>query len=443
MDWRAHSEKQAQALFSAHPITIVATGIQWGKTTVGALWLKTLMHRYTSPEDNFIITSPTYPILAQSTLPPFLRYMEGCGKLDKKDNAFRMTGGGTCWIRTGTHPDSIVGIPKVRGILCDEAGKYGLYFWENIQGRADSCAAPIMLVTSPYSLNWLYKEFIRPRQKDPNARPDALIIQARSVENPYFNTARYYEREKTMDPRRFKMMYGGAWDKMEGLVYDCFDEDENQCDQAPPLTGARIVGGIDWGWTEPFVFKVRAITPDGRHWGILEFYRSGLTIPDIADALCRIVVPYGVTQIYAGPDQPASIEELNRRFRSQGIKCSVLAANNDVRSGIERHYELLKTRRLKYVRGANPYTVDELNTYHYPEPKDLKPDQDVKDGHPVQQNDHALDADRYISIMTYAGAERRLVARVPEEQPPPTDPVQRLERLRRPGRRLTGTENWS
>ena len=69
MNFKCHSPKQESALFSTHPITICATGIQWGKTTVGALWLKRMMHTHTSPDDNFLITSPTYPILAQSTLP--------------------------------------------------------------------------------------------------------------------------------------------------------------------------------------------------------------------------------------------------------------------------------------------------------------------------------------------------------------------------------------
>lgn len=51
--------------------------------------------------------------------------------LINKINAFRMHGGGTCWFRTETDPDSIVGIPRVRHIWGDEAGKYRLYFWEN------------------------------------------------------------------------------------------------------------------------------------------------------------------------------------------------------------------------------------------------------------------------------------------------------------------------
>ncbi len=442
--WTPHSVKQQDALYSKHPLTVVATGIQWGKTTVGAIWLKMMMHRYTSPDDNFIITSPTFPIISQSTLPPFLKLMEGLGVHNKQLNCFKMYGGGTCWFRTGTEPDSIVGIPKVRAILADEAGKYSLYFWENIQGRADPNNAPIMIVTSPYSLNWMYREIIRPKMKDKEARPDVLLIQASSVENPHFSRERYDARELTMDPRRFKMMYGGGWDKVDGLVYDCFDEDENQCDEIPIPAGSRIVGGIDWGFTEPFVFKIRAITPDGMHYDIAEVYRSQLTISDVIKIVQSLVVTYSVTMIYCDPSQPAHIEELNRTFRKQGIKCGAVPANNDIRIGIDRHYELVKTRKWKLFRNVNKHTVDELETYHYPAIDDLKPDQKMVDQKPVQQNDHAMDATRYITVGTYLGKGVN-VPTVPSEVKDEQDPHKRYDMIRRRGNsrlRIGSTENW-
>ena len=401
-----------------------------------------LMHTFTDPTDNFIITSPTFPIISQSTLPPFLRLMDGLGKHNKKDNCFEMHGGGTCWFRTGRDPDSIVGIPNVRGILGDEAGKYSLYFWENIQGRADPKGAPIMLVTSPYALNWLYKEIIRPKTRDKNARPDVSLIQAASVDNPYFNAERYHARKLTMDPRRFNMMYGGDWLKASGVVYDCFDEDENQCAAMALPSGTKFYGGIDWGFTEPFVLKTRAITPGGAHYGVSEFYQAGLTIHDIERIVCQRVAVYGIETIYAGPDRPENILALNTALSKAGLRCSCVPADNSKRLGIDRHYELLKTRRMKYFRGMNPQTLDEIESYHYPEPDDLDTDDNVKDALPVEQNDHAMDADRYISIMTFAAHERHAPS-VPSEQSKAQESHEtRIKRLsRRP--RVNGTENWS
>lgn len=435
-----HGEKQDRALFSTAPLTVVATGIQWGKTTIGAVWLKMMMHKHTEPDDNFIMTSPTFPILEQSTLPPFLRLMEGYGRHDKKNNSFKMHGGGTCWFRTGKDPDSIVGIPKVRAILGDEAGKYSLYFWENIQGRADPNNAPIMLVTSPYALNWLYKEIIRPKLRNKGARPDVELIQAKSIENPHFSAERYNARKLTMDPRRFNMMYGGDWLKASGVVYDCFDEEESQCDPIALPAGTVFRGGIDWGFTEPFVFKIRAITQEGLHYGVSEFYKSGLIIDQICEAVIQRVRLYGVDIIYAPPDRPENIAALQRAIADAKVKCAVVTADNSKRIGIDRHYELLKTRRLKYFRGMNPHTLDEIETYHYPEPVELEADDKAKDMLPVEQHDHAMDADRYISISTWNAASAR-TPHVPGEQKQ-EDQFERLARLkRRP--RAGNSESWS
>lgn len=134
--FRAHSKKQSSAIFSEKRFTIIASGIQFGKTIAGCAWLKMQMHKNPDPDDNFLVCSPTYKILAQSTLPVFMNMNRNCGKLDKQTFSFRINGGGTVWFRTGTDPDSVVGITKVKAVLCDEAGLFSLYFWQNIQARA-------------------------------------------------------------------------------------------------------------------------------------------------------------------------------------------------------------------------------------------------------------------------------------------------------------------
>jgi PBSX family phage terminase large subunit len=361
--------------------------------------------------------------------------MQGIGEYSKADAVFEIHGGGKVYCRTATDPDSIVGITNVRHVWVDEAGLISLYAWENVQARAAFKSATIDLTSSPYTLNWLFKEIVRPKQKDPKALPHVKLVQASSWENPHMPREVIDRARITMDPRRFNAMFGGQWERMAGLVYDCFDEVENQCDAFTLPAGTRYVGGIDWGYTEPFVFKVRAITPSGHHFGVHEFYKSGLTINDMVAAVKRLNTIYNIEIVYCGPDQPGYIEEMNRN----GIKA--LGANNDVRVGIDRHYALLKTRQLKYFRGENPYTLDEIDTYHYPAPDDLKPDEAAKDQKPVFQNDHALDADRYISIMEYVGNGRNR-AFVPQDKTRKTlDVHAEAKRLMR-GPKTHQTEEW-
>lgn len=351
---------------------------------------------------NFIITSPTYKILSQSTLPPFLRLMDGLGKYHRQDAVFEMDSGATCYFRTATDPDSIVGVTDVYGIWGDEAGLYGLYFWENIQARAAFRKAQILLTTSPYTMNWVFKDLIRPKQKSKDARPDVEYLKAKSTDNPYF-PAEYYERMRdTMDERRFRAMFGGDFEKMEGLVYDCFDEDLNSVTPFPLPSGTRYYAGIDFGTTAPFVVIVLAITPTGERYQILERYKTGLTVLDMIAVCKQLKQYYPIELFFADPSAPGYIEEFSRA----GLPCT--GANNSIMQGIGLVYELVKTKRYKLFRGDNKFTIDEFEMYHYPsEKEEIKADTDIKDRVPVKQHDHAMDALRYVVMATYEGHHRK------------------------------------
>lgn len=383
-----HSEKQDRAIFSTKRFLVLGCGTQFGKTRVGALRMKLKMHEFTSSDDNFIITAPTYKIMQQSTLPAFLQIMDGYGKYNKKDDIFTMNNGGTCYMRTETDPDSVVGIPKVRHIWGDEAGKYRLYFWENLQARADSTGCGIDLTTSPYSLNWIYKDLIKPTQQ--GKRSDVELIAAASWENPYHSlhdpTKRSLVRA-TMDVRRFNMIYGGEWGRMEGLVYDCWDDEENLVKPFELPPGTKYYGGIDWGYyPDPFALKIRAVTPTGNHFGISEFVKTRLTISDIIKHIHQKQQMWKIEKFFCDPSQPGYIEELNRN------KIPAEGADNDIRRGIDLHYELIKTRKYKEFEGTCPHSMSERESYHYPEIKDLGPDDASKELVPVDQANHCFPA---------------------------------------------------
>lgn len=428
--FKCHTPKQSEAITSNAPITALITGIQWGKTSTGALWIKRKMYENYNPKRNFIITAPTYKIMNQSTIPAFLKHMEGFGELRKQDAVFEEYGGCKVYLRTGTEPDSIVGITDVYGIWADEAGKYNKYFWENIQGRASFKQAPIMLTTTPYSMNWLYSDVFKKAQ----GNKDIKLITADSCENPYFPQEEYNRKKMSMDSRRFNMMYRGSFDKMHGRVYDCFDDNENIVEPIQLPMGTEYFGGVDWGYTDPFVVKIRAITPDGMHYAVSEFYKTGLTLTDMLVVVKQKQQMYGVKMFYADPSQPGYIEEFNR----SGI--TTTAANNDIRVGIDKHYELIKTRKYKVFRGLNPYTIDEYETYHYPEPDDLGPDDNSKDQNPVDQNNHCMDVERYLTLAKWSAHEKKAPF-VPGEEQKRLTREKYIAKLKRNGE-LKNYEEW-
>jgi hypothetical protein len=402
IEFYPHSDKQSDVIFSDAEITAASTGTQWGKTQAGTLWMQRQMFTYTDPKDNFIVAAPTYKILQQSIIPYFLYHLKPFGKYNGADAVFKLNEGGQCFFRTETDPDSIVGIPNVRAGWLDEAGKLRLYFWENYLARAAAKGAKTLLTSSPYALNWFWHKLIKPAST--GARPDVKLIRAASWENPYHtlhDPAKRQAMRETMDARRFNMIFGGEFGQMAGLVYDCWDDAQNYIPETKLPAGTRYYGGIDWGFTEPFALKIRAVLPSGEQIGVSEFYKSGQTISDIKEVCAKKLKIYSVEMFYCDPSQPGAILELNRA----GIPA--VAANNDIRRGIDAHYELIKTRKYKEFIGACPHTQDERETYHYPEPEDLAPDDNAKERKPVQQNDHLMDADRYLSISLSAAAEKR------------------------------------
>jgi hypothetical protein len=426
---KPHSLKQQDIIFSDSKDTVAVTGTQFGKSQAGALWMKLKTHTYTDERDNFLLTAPSYKIMQQSMLPYFLECMRGFGEYLKSEACFKIYAGGTVFMRTNTDPDSIVGIPNIRAYWGDEVGKYTLYFWENIRARVASKGAETLLTTSPYTMNWLWRDIIKPKLD--GKLPEIKLIRAASWENPYHSLhdpkVRFAE-EARMDPRRFAMIYGGEFGKMQGLVYDCWDDDENYVKPFDLPFGTRYLAGVDWGYTDPFCLLVRAITPDGMQYGVSEFYKARLSPSEIINIARQKMQTFKIERFVCDPSRPDMIEEFNRN----GLPA--IKANNDIKFGIGVHYDLIKARKYKEFIGACPYSKDERELYHYPEPKDLGPDDKQKELLPVDANNHAQDCLRYLSIEA-----RTFIKEKPMKPLKSTNPFDAILKASR----NQGTENFS
>jgi PBSX family phage terminase large subunit len=430
--FQPHSKKQDEAIFSDKQFVVIATGIQWGKTTAGAWWLRNrvaMNHRL-----NYIIAAPTYKVLQQATVPAFLSVFRGFGEYKKGDQIFEIHDGGIIYIRTEAEPDSIIGITNVNGIWGDEAGLYRLYFWQNMQARAARLSAPICLTTSPYSLNWIHKELIKPAQA--GLRDDVHLCPAKSIDNPFFSKEYYEQQKRTMDPRRFNALYNGQFEKMQGLVYDAFDENINKIDHFEYPSGTVIHAGVDWGHNDPFVILVWAITPDGHRIQISEFYKTGMSISEMVDTALSKMSIFNITRFWCDRSQPGMIKE----FQNRGIPA--VGADNDIDRGISLMYELIKTEKYKILTSSSPNTIDEFESYHWPEPVDLKPDQDQKKEKPVDQNNHCMDAARYIAISTvWVGKVNS--PKVPTHGKKQETIPEKIARLKKPKKQDSRREKWS
>ena len=424
-------EKQKLFFRSNNRINVYVGGIQSGKTSGGAVKMyNALIAKPHSEDDNFIIAADTYKTLSQATIPKFFKFVKPFGSLNRQSGEFKTNWGSTVYFRTGTDPESLEGITNVKRIWLDEGGKVSKYFFENIMGRAAFLQCPIDITTTPYALNWLATLCQESIKKE---RDDVSVIQCRSVDSPYFPKTEYERQKKLLDPRRFGMKYEGQFGKMEGLVFDRYDECLIQSFAMP--TGTQYYAGIDWGYSpDPFAMVVRAVTPDRKHYRVFEYYRNFLTITDICNALKQFQALYNFKAAYCDPSQPAHIEELNRN----GIPA--MPADNDIRYGIDKHYTLMKEGRFFIFKDMNPLGIDEYSTYTYREPKELKPDENTIKKHqlPVDQNNHGIDADRYLTVELEKSAGEKRAPTVPHDNQRPQDIAKRIEWLKR-----GGTRQWS
>jgi len=376
-------EKQGKAFLSDAKITLCCSGIQGGKTTVGALWFIRQAAKWKGPDNNFIIGCPTYKILNQSTLPSFLKYASQFGTYHKGDQTFSLRNGGTIYLRTATDPESVEGITNVRAIWLDEAGKCKFRFWTNIEGRAARTNAPIICTTTPYAMNWPYKELIKPLRR--GDRKDIAYFQWTSKDNPSFPAEHYERQRELLDAVTFAMKYGGEHHQRVGLVYPFDDSKIIKPFQLPE--GTKFYAGLDWGFTNPMALIIRGLTPDGRDIQVSEFYESGIYPDDIAHLIKQKVASYDIQKILADPADPGKIAQLQR----YGLP--VISADNDKQAGIDAHSQVVKSNRF-FIFETCKHTIDEYETYSYKENDD--DDKNAKE-EPLNVKNHAMDANRYLS----------------------------------------------
>jgi PBSX family phage terminase large subunit len=410
-------EFQERAFLSEKRIVAMAAGIQSGKTLTGALWAGEKAAEL-PPGYNGIICAPTYKILAQATLPAFLATYGKYGKFQKIESKFTFHHGVTVYIRSLTDPNALEGITKVGFVWLDEGGLISKYAWDNVLGRAAFMQAQVMITTTPYSLNWLF--LLWQDWKD-GKRDDVEFVQFTSRQNPHFPEEEYLRQKRLLDTRRFNMKFMGQFGRMEGLVY----ENVAYVHSFPMPEGTVYYAGVDWGYTNPFVLTIRAITPEGLHYRVAEYYKSGLMIEEIAQICKARKQLYNIKAFVCDPSAPAYIEGLNR------AGCPAIKGNNDVRKGIDTHASIIKQNRFFIFEAENPQGKDEYSTYHYPEPRDYKIDEDQKEQEPVKASDHGCDADRYVTMHLESMAPKKLH----EVHSPtiPTDQLKRLEWLKKGG----------
>lgn len=259
----------------------------------------------------------------------------------------------------------------------------------------------LFMATNPsHTMHPLYVDFIEPALK--GERKDVEVIMANTAGNIYLPDD-YVETLESFLTGDFYMRYvKGVWGQAEGLIYPIL---ANNIGDAPNTTADLYLYGVDWGTSDnhPAAIVVIGYYADRDEWWILdEFYAPALPYPaevmgrkiekvnvyaeewaekDMLSEYRRLTDKYAPGIVYADPSGRAGIEI----WRRAGV--SIKEANNSVMDGI---LFVASLQRKIFIDRKCINTIGEVQSYAW-----------GKNGKPIKERDHAVDAMRYAFFSLY------------------------------------------
>ncbi|MFO0964657.1 MAG: hypothetical protein U0793_03595 [Gemmataceae bacterium] len=184
----------------------------------------------------------------------------------------------------------------------------------------------------------------------------------------------------------------------------------------------RLLGGIDFGFRNPFAAVWGVLDRDNVLWLTGEHYVRNRPLSHHAAALPKTV------HWYADPSGPAEIAEL------QCAGFTINPGKNAVRLGISAVQSRIEAGALKILKGRCPNLLAEAGLYRWASRSPLSPHDGGRGAggeggseNPVEESNHALDALRYlISRIDNRRLARDLKPDPKPEPPPPCDRYQEI-----------------
>lgn len=223
--------------------------------------------------------------------------------------------------------------------------------------------------------------------------------------------ASYIARLDSLTGVRKERLRWGRWAAAEGMIYEDWRPDVHLIDRKQLPADWPRVWGIDFGFTNPFVWQMWAVDPDGRLYLEKEIYRTQTLVEDHVKAIKAVVCTPDGRWKYPRPlavvvDHDAEDRATFERHMGIGTR----AANKNVSEGIQAVQARLRIQedglpRLFICRdalvsvdealrdrGKPARTADEIEGYVWEPAADGKIDKD----RPLKLDDHGVDSLRYV-----------------------------------------------
>jgi Terminase large subunit, T4likevirus-type, N-terminal/Terminase RNaseH-like domain len=233
---------------------------------------------------------------------------------------------------------------------------------------------------------------------------------------------------QSMGEQWVRQEYECEFSALAGLVYPDFALCMVGAEECPER--GRNVGGIDFGWRNPFAAVWGLLDGEDVLWIIGERYLRETPLHEHREALKAL----GSIMWYGDPAGRTETEEL----RSAGL--AVRQGDNDIAAGIAAVTARIRTGRLRVCQDACPNLVRESRHYRYPSSDERA----VVGENPIDRDNHALAALRYL----ISRLDERFMAKLRKHkdaeppEPNPTSDDQTSEKKKRPWLRLDNEELW-
>lgn len=323
-------------------------------------------------------------------------------------------------LKGSDNEDSLRGV-KLAGVVLDEYAFMKPHVWSKIIRPALSDERGWgLFISTPNGFNHFYtlaeeaQGFVLDikgnwTQKWADGRPNWFYSKATIFDNPYISRDEIEEIKadeyaKDPDGTTWHQEYLAEFKQMAGLVYKDFDRKIHLVKpEQIPDDGTRLIG-LDFGFESPLAAVFVLIDYDQNWWVYDLVYQRRLTTDVAIETLRSKMTGQFFTNIIGDSAAKQEMENFRaRHFPIRPASKGSTAKGESIRAGIRLLAERLrpveqadgKLRPKLFIREDLKPLILEFETYHYPEDEQgAMLQRDI----PVKENDHALDALRYLAL---------------------------------------------
>lgn len=378
---------QVPAWRDKSPIMLLTGSAGGGKSRIAAEKLHGYLLKY--PGATGIVGRKDKTAAGKSVVPFLLNTVMGdstWGTFKKSDGLFQYNNGSQLWVvgfagddqreaLKSVGKDGAVDVAWIEEANALTEDDHNLII-TRMRGHAAKWTQIIYTTNPDYPLHWINKRLIIGKQ--------ASVYYSGAKDNPY-NPPEYLASLDMLTGVMRSRMRDGLWVMAEGAVYNTFDKSYH-VQRRDEADFKEWYLAQDEGYTNPAVILLVGVDSDGRLHVAREFYKRGVLQEKVVQVARDWAIEKNVSADYVDEAAAGLIADL----RNNGV--NAIGSKGRVLDGIQ----LVQNRLMIQGDGRPRLTIDpdceniinEFESYVW------KPEKDE----PIKENDHALDALRYLCV---------------------------------------------